>query len=204
MSVTATAASVGTDVSRNKRLEAEAVEVARSWGEDWERNHLFAGSREEAEAKGAAFHLRQSSYRCGDSDRGADVYPKCGHVFAEGEVVYRKRQRRFMEGLWDSVAICDDCVRENMHPSYREHREEPVPCAGGCGVLVSHWQHWSPIQTCSTHCSTRTSAERRRVKHDARRCEVCEDEFTPKRADARNCSNACRQDAYRKRRLVAA
>ena len=200
MSVTDTRPPDRDSESRNKRLEAEAAEVARSWGESWERHHMFAGSRKEAEAKGAAFHLRQSSYRCGDSDRGADVFPKCGRVFAEGDVVYRRRQRRFMEGLWDLSAICDDCVRGEMHPSWRE----PVPCAGGCGVLVSHWYHWSPIRACSSRCSERVAAERRRVKHDARRCEVCEEEFTPKRADACYCSNACRQDAYRKRKLVAA
>jgi hypothetical protein len=35
------------------------------------------------------------------------------------------------------------------------------------------------------------------------RCNVCGDGFTASRADARYCSNACRQDAYRKRKLGA-
>jgi hypothetical protein len=35
-------------------------------------------------------------------------------------------------------------------------------------------------------------------------CEVCGEPFTPKRADGCCCSNACRQDAYRKRKLGAA
>jgi hypothetical protein len=35
------------------------------------------------------------------------------------------------------------------------------------------------------------------------RCQVCGEAFTASRADARYCSNACRQDAYRKRKLGA-
>ena len=35
-------------------------------------------------------------------------------------------------------------------------------------------------------------------------CIVCEEQFTSLRADKRHCSNACRQDAYRKRKLGAA
>jgi hypothetical protein len=34
-------------------------------------------------------------------------------------------------------------------------------------------------------------------------CQVCDAEFTASRADARYCSNACRQDAYRKRKVGA-
>jgi hypothetical protein len=35
------------------------------------------------------------------------------------------------------------------------------------------------------------------------RCAVCAETFTASRADARYCSDACRQDAYRKRKLGA-
>jgi hypothetical protein len=38
------------------------------------------------------------------------------------------------------------------------------------------------------------------VRH---RCVVCDEGFVSSRADARYCSNACRQDAYRKRKLGA-
>jgi hypothetical protein len=34
-------------------------------------------------------------------------------------------------------------------------------------------------------------------------CVVCREDFTASRADARYCSNACRQDAYRKRKVGA-
>jgi hypothetical protein len=35
-------------------------------------------------------------------------------------------------------------------------------------------------------------------------CQCCGEKFTPKRADARYCSNACRQKVYRKRVTDAA
>jgi transposase len=57
------------------------------------------------------------------------------------------------------------------------------------------------ISTCSKRCSKLVERERRRVTHEARCCDVCGEEFTPKRSDARYCSNSCRQDAYRKRKL---
>jgi hypothetical protein len=54
-----------------------------------------------------------------------------------------------------------------------------------------------------THCSERCrkAQYRKPTEREPTTCEVCEEEFTPKRADARYCSNACRQDAYRKRKL---
>ena len=39
----------------------------------------------------------------------------------------------------------------------------------------------------------------RRGKPSPRDCEACGEPFAPTRADARYCSNACRQDAYRER-----
>jgi hypothetical protein len=118
----------------------------------------------------------------------------------------------FFGATWSLESFCDECVRTRMHPSWREHRSEPVPCAGGCGMLVSHWyrERWNDargefvtaaITTCSRRCSERVAAERRRVQHDERECAVCSERFTPKRVDVRYCSNACRQDAYRKRKL---
>jgi hypothetical protein len=43
------------------------------------------------------------------------------------------------------------------------------------------------------------ASERRRVHHDPIACEVCGENFVPTRADARTCSNKCRQAAFRRR-----
>jgi hypothetical protein len=54
---------------------------------------------------------------------------------------------------------------------------------------------------CSEGCAGGADAIARRVEQDERECAVCGEAFTPTRSDARFCSNACRQDAYRKRKL---
>jgi hypothetical protein len=41
---------------------------------------------------------------------------------------------------------------------------------------------------------------RRKVHHDAIICEGCGEAFAPKRSDARTCSDACRQKAFRRAR----
>jgi hypothetical protein len=68
---------------------------------------------------------------------------------------------------------------------------------------VGDFVHHGAITTCSKRCSEKTAAERRRVRHEEKTCAVCDELFVPKRCDARYCSNACRQDAYRKRKLGA-
>lgn len=63
----------------------------------------------------------------------------------------------------------------------------------------------APRTFCSEGCRRRvvdceTKAKRQAARGDlTRHCEVCHEEFTPQRADARYCSPACRQRAYRER-----
>lgn len=58
---------------------------------------------------------------------------------------------------------------------------------------------------CSTSCGKATRAARRDRTRDrqARSCETCGEVFTPPRDDARYCSPACRQQAYRRRKLAS-
>jgi hypothetical protein len=56
---------------------------------------------------------------------------------------------------------------------------------------------------CSEGCAGGADAIARRVEPTERECVVCSERFTPARSDARYCSAACRQDAYRKRKLGA-
>ena len=132
--------------------------------------------------------LRRTSYRCDG----------CEHVFAAGEVVHRRRRSRFPERGWTLNSYCDDCVG-NWHPSWRQYRREPAPCAAGCGVLVSHW-YYHAITTCSLRCTEVAARDRRQASRTEKACLVCGESFTPKRQDGRYCSNACRQDAYRQRK----
>jgi formylmethanofuran dehydrogenase subunit E len=44
--------------------------------------------------------------------------------------------------------------------------------------------------------------KQQRQRYLAKACEVCGEEFTAKRVDAKTCSPACKQKAYRRRRAT--
>lgn len=135
----------------------------------------------------------------------------CDGDLGRHNVVYRTRVRlgRGLYGgtSWTIVPLCRRCRPVGPEP----------------------WQAWSwdrgpePCQTCSrpvlnqvtrrvrrhTFCSDtcekeyhiqRQAAERRRKADLEKRCPVCEEDFTAGRSDARYCSNACKQRAYRRRK----
>jgi hypothetical protein len=154
--------------------------------------------------------LKQAAMAChgGDEDAARKVELRwyieergvfctgCRHAFEDGDVVYRKR---------GTPRSCRGCVSK-WHPSWLEGAEEPVPCAGGCGVLVSCWRTWSyvreewtrAVSTCSDHCAKQARNARRR-KSKPTTCAGCGETFVPKRSDAKFCSAACKQRAYRQR-----
>lgn len=65
---------------------------------------------------------------------------------------------------------------------------------------ANHWATYS----CSTACTKALKRARTRDEPEPRSCEVCDTKFTPERSDARFCSDACRQFAYRQRQREAA
>jgi hypothetical protein len=199
------------------RLEAEAealMEQARNRPPNAALDRLAEAlggpqTPEERATSTAEWFYRDSAYAC----------KVCGYVFTDGDVVHRRRhavrEGPFAIG-WSLGSVCEQCV-SGWHPSWTARRQEPVPCAGGCGVLVTHSQddvwrrgadgeydYHPAIITCSRRCSEEYARIRKRVQVGPRDCQVCGESFTPKRGDARFCSNACRQDAYRKRRLGGA
>jgi predicted nucleic acid-binding Zn ribbon protein len=66
---------------------------------------------------------------------------------------------------------------------------EPKPC-GHCGRSI-RWGY--PAGFCSDRCAYEAGKVARRVDRKPRACEVCGEEFTPKRSDAKTCSDRCRQ-----------
>jgi endogenous inhibitor of DNA gyrase (YacG/DUF329 family) len=86
----------------------------------------------------------------------------------------------------------------------------PKPCAG-CGRDVYFAGEGNKLGAyCSDRCSRITfnryhAAKRKanRQRYLAKTCEVCGEEFTAKRVDAKTCSPACKQKAYRRRRARA-
>jgi predicted nucleic acid-binding Zn ribbon protein len=51
--------------------------------------------------------------------------------------------------------------------------------------------------TCSDVCEEETVNKRHRVRRDEIACAVCDVMFIPKWADAKTCSNRCRQAAFK-------
>jgi predicted nucleic acid-binding Zn ribbon protein len=54
-------------------------------------------------------------------------------------------------------------------------------------------------ETCQRLDRNTRNKLRRRVEHEPITCIVCEQEFIPKRSDAKTCSNKCRQALHRER-----
>ena len=67
---------------------------------------------------------------------------------------------------------------------------------GGCGRVF--------YTTIYNQANNRRQREYRQMRRQDLVCQRCGEKFTPKRADARYCSNACRQKGYRKRVTDAA
>jgi hypothetical protein len=135
---------------------------------------------------------------------GLETYTRamaCVSCFYE-MVTYRCDQA-IAEG--SSIPACVIAPTMRWHGIYRDHSGRwyrpyhAYPCKG-CGRLVTavddFWRGW-----CSPVCSRRAYDQTRQLgEPDARECAVCAAIFTPARRDARFCSSACKQTAYRMRK----
>ncbi len=137
----------------------------------------------------------------------------CGRCGAELTGTVCRLEQRYMVrqkfGPWGPVPVCRSCF---------EHR---------CGHMVSPWAFTAPSSCeacgrpvvsrerrnrlyiyCSERCARRLYNRHRSEKRArARRstcCSACGEQMSPSRSDARYCSNACRQRAYRERKGLAA
>lgn len=132
---------------------------------------------------------------------------KCGDALAPDAPVWRQRVRLgpgFFGGHSDTVApLCERCRAD-----WKEFRGAE-PCEN-CGRPV-HQEYNRRIYLYTFCCSTCERAvrvaearERRTDARDTRQCRTCGETFEPTRTDARFCSSACRQRAYRRRKAVTA
>ncbi len=93
------------------------------------------------------------------------------------------------------VPICSACL--TAEESTRSDWVEII--SGGCVRKMMVQKGWRGF--CSARCAARVRRARRRIK--ARRCIVCLKSFQTPRKDAKFCSNACRQHAYRLRSIAS-
>jgi hypothetical protein len=134
----------------------------------------------------------------------------CGTRFASDQtvVIVRDYDGGPDECPWhDWCAVCVGCA----HPDDLAAAWRKTTCKG-CGqpMLVPHRVarmnirtgacDATAVSTCSTRCEQRYRRRLRRQAKSSLVCTVCNAAFRPARADAKFCSNACRQWAYRRRR----
>jgi hypothetical protein len=177
------------DGSRNAILETELARVVKRAEQGWHPDHplyalLGVTSADQAGANAASAFIARTSYGC----------TRCGRPFGDGDVVYRRK-------AYPDMVMRSWC-RECVYPPSLDKAAKPRLCEGGCGVFVSGWYgaFW-PVapRVCSARCSRLARNARRRGATIAT-CGTCGYEFQQRRSDARYCSNACRQDAYRRRK----
>lgn len=151
--------------------------------------------------------VQRTAYACQDCIEQAIRAERFVRPFRDGEVVFRRWQLRPTpvddEPRRHLSWYCETCVR-TRHPTGWMLRHNPVPCAGGCGVFVTHGYLRLPtITTCSPRCAAVAAAARRAAHRTPVGCADCGQPFQPGRVDAVFCSDACRQRAYRKRKRAA-
>jgi hypothetical protein len=125
---------------------------------------------------------------------------KCGGEIGPKAAVYyaRKRTTGWFGYGFRAEAVCKDCRGGDSY-------DEGAPCyvCSRRVYLEKGARHDALRVFCSPHCKIKFYGARdkdRRMK--ARwnlRCAVCKRKFTPDRADAKFCSSACKQKAYRQR-----
>jgi hypothetical protein len=139
----------------------------------------------------------------------------CKRALADGEPIYRastcSSDPRFH---YHTVAhVCANCAPQWDHVSPSigrilsyHFRSSPKPC-GKCGrpVFQTLQRREPEIIACSPACrkaqhNARAIAQMKRLRGE-RKCECGKMIFPPTRSDARFCSNACRQKAYRARQV---
>ena len=109
----------------------------------------------------------------------------------------RKGESKYRHGDW---IMFDDRPTE-------EQQRKAVEDAMRYGGTVSNCDYCGRYivgaakRYCSDRCRNDAYMERRRQRHEAKlrkSCAVCGKAFTAKRADAKYCSPACKQSAYRR------
>jgi hypothetical protein len=148
---------------------------------------------------------RKISQSRNDDWPGPDECFYCCEAFAADKVRYPVRNWNWPEP--DLVSICWECFKEADWDVTSRQDRNPRKCEG-CGALISNPSKGVfAYQVCSRRCYLRAYRKRRRKhggstiawKAQTPRCRNCQRAFEPARKDARYCSNACRQRAYRQR-----
>jgi hypothetical protein len=138
-----------------------------------------------------------------ESRKSGKVCASCGT-----DLTYQTAYRAQRYGDEPFVMLCEKCAPDwlTSFAGKPSRIVQPVHvhwwhCAG-CGRDVvfgmSAGQYRERVY-CSDDCRAAYRRKRKESQPHTNTCEVCAKEFTSKRSDAKTCSSACRQKAYRQR-----
>ena len=113
---------------------------------------------------------------------------------------------RTLSGPPGPVPICSTCFerKRGYLADPWTYRGSPEPCEACGRSVVSNHRLERQYVYCSERCARRIYNLHRSEKRARARpstCTACSEQMSPSRSDARYCSNACRQRAYRKRTI---
>ena len=130
---------------------------------------------------------------------------KCARTFDESEPIYRDKVGGYvmLSYSYQAVSYCESCAPPETPWHYREqapcdvcNRDVHYPCQRTyrkhlfCSEVCSK-RHWANYQ--------RDKRLREREVTCRKECGECSTSFTALRSDAKYCSAACKQKAYRQR-----
>ena len=180
---------IGDTLSSIRNAQATAENIRNAAAENiWA---LFGVTDDDRRTRTAVYDAQATAEHCA----------KCQRPLKPGDPVWRASLslgRNILGGWQTCIApVCGDCRSD--WDRYRS----ALRCEG-CRRPV-HDLEWRPRASCfcSERCAAVARAARarheRRLARSSRSCERCGQTFEPKRADAKFCSVACKQAAYRRR-----
>ena len=132
-----------------------------------------------------------------EASEHAKICAECGNALAADAAIFRVKLYLGL-GLFGGhrygiYPVCSECAEEEDYPTRWQKCDS-------CGRDVRQ-PDWQPRKHnfCSDVCGAKFYREQRKALPEPIECETCGEFFEPARSDAKTCSPACRQKAYRKR-----
>lgn len=129
--------------------------------------------------KGKTYTGMATLFGVGERYKNAILCAQCAPRYL---VESRPGPDRFFVFVYEPCSVCER-VTVFRTTWGMWHRKRHVFCCGRC-----EWTHYNGVR------NERSARDREKV------CEVCGEEFTASRRDAKTCSAACKQKAYRQRK----
>jgi len=169
--------------------------------------HFFRAPLEEDDAQSLAREARKSAWVCGCCGQklflekpayfGAKVYVGMWPLYWDGN-----SKPQLCKLNYERTVLCGSCAPEWLSP---ERDDVVTQLCAHCERPMVLRLEFSELQRtfCSNRCQRAYQNQLRKEKRAEERkkvCEVCGEEFTATRRDAKACSKACKQRAYRGRK----